>query len=176
MKRGWQWPVLVTLALGFTVGVNFVMLYAAKADPNGTVVEPEYYRKAVEWDRTMARREASAALRWTARASITASQGASIAPSDDATTEATSAEPVATRRVLRVALTDSIAAAITDADVTATLIHNREASTPLVVALQANERGYVVALPALRSGLWEVRLVARRGGERFESTLHAESP
>jgi len=156
MKRGWQWPVLVTLALGFTVGVNFVMLYAAKADPNGTVVEPEYYRKAVEWDRTMARREASAALGWTARATI--------------------AEPATALRVLRVALTDSSAAPITDAEVTATLIHNREASTPLSVSLSAQERGYAVELPALRSGLWEVRIVARRGGERFESTVHAESP
>jgi nitrogen fixation protein FixH len=155
MKRGWQWPALVTLALGFTVGVNFVMLYAAKSDPNGTVVEPDYYRKAVEWDRTMARREASAALGWTARASLEAS---------------------ASLRELRVALADSSGVAVTNAEVTATLIHNREASTPLSVALKAHESEYVVELPALRSGLWEVRVVARRGGERFESTLHAESP
>jgi nitrogen fixation protein FixH len=154
MKRGWQWPVLVTLALGFTVGVNFVMLYAAKADPNGTVVEPDYYRKAVEWDRTMARRSASVALGWTARASLSVTPGSLV-----------------------VQMSDSAGLAIDGAEVTATLIHNREASTPLVVTLTAAGDGaYAVALPAHRSGLWEVRVVARRGADRFESTQQAESP
>jgi nitrogen fixation protein FixH len=154
MKRGWQWPVLVTLALGFTVGVNFVMLYAAKADPNGTVVEPDYYRKAVEWDRTMARRSASVALGWSARASLSETPGE-----------------------LRVQLADSAAGRIADAEVTATLIHNREASTPLAVTLKSVGDGvYAVAVPSLRSGQWEVRVVARRGLERFESTQHTEAP
>lgn len=154
MKRGWQWPVLITLALGFTVGVNFVMLYAANRDPNGTVVEQDYYRKAVEWDRTMARRSASVALGWTAQVSLAQTPGA-----------------------LHVQLADSAAAFIADAEVTATLIHNREASTPLVVTLRGAGTGaYVVELPSLRSGLWEVRVVARRGTDRFESTQHAEAP
>lgn len=154
MKRGWQWPVLVTLALGFTVGVNFVMLYAAKADPNGSVVEPDYYRKAVEWDRTMARRAASVALGWTARASLSDAEAA-----------------------LTVRLADSVDAPISDAEVRATLIHNREASAPLRVALEAEGDGlYTVALPSLRQGRWEVRVVARRDRDRFESTQHAETP
>jgi nitrogen fixation protein FixH len=154
MKRGWQWPVLVTLALGFTVGVNFVMLYAAKADPNGTVVEPDYYRKAVEWDRTMARRSASLALGWTTRASL-----------------------VGTPSRLQVQLADSAGVALVDAEVTATMIHNREASTPFALTLAPTGAGtYSVDLPATRSGLWEVRVVARRGGDRFESTQHVEAP
>lgn len=154
MKRGWQWPVLITLALGFTVGVNVVMLFAASSDPNGTVVEPDYYRKAVEWDRTMARRSASVALGWTSRTSLAEEPG-----------------------VLRVQLADSAGVAIPDAEVTATLIHNREASTPSVVTLRAVGEGrYAVDVPSLRSGLWEVRVVARRGSERFESTQQAEAP
>ena len=154
MKRGWQWPVMVTLALGFTVGVNFVMLFAASSDPNGTVVEPDYYRKAVEWDRTMARRSASVALGWTARASLAETPGA-----------------------LNVQLADSSGAHIADAEVTATLIHNREASTPLLVSLRSvGDGAYSVDVPSLRGGLWEVRVVARRGGDRFESTHHSEAP
>jgi nitrogen fixation protein FixH len=145
---------MVTLALGFTVGVNFVMLFAASSDPNGTVVEPDYYRKAVEWDRTMARRSASVELGWIARASLSETAG-----------------------VLNVQLADSSGAHIADAEVTATLIHNREASTPLIVSLTAAGNGaYAVDVPSLRSGLWEVRVVARRGGDRFESTQHSEAP
>jgi nitrogen fixation protein FixH len=102
----------------------------------------------------MARRSASAALGWTARASLVEAPGA-----------------------LRVQLADSLASAIADAEVTATLIHNREASTPVNVSLAAVGGGaYEVTLPTLRSGLWEVRVVARRGSDRFESVQHTEAP
>jgi nitrogen fixation protein FixH len=157
MKRGWQWPVLITLALAFTVGVNVVMLFASSRDPNGTVVEPDYYRKAVDWDRTMARRAASEALGWSAGSSLgAATEGG---------------------RELRVTLTDRDGAPIADADVHVTLIHNREASTPLQVQLGAlGAGGYSAPAVAARSGLWEVRVTARRGTDRFEATLHTEAP
>lgn len=172
MKRGWQWPVLVTLALGFTVGVNFVMLYAAKSDPNGTVVEPDYYRKAVEWDRTMARRAASAALGWTARASFSAV----TPPSANATDAAALANEAPVTRALRVELRDASGVAIVDADVSAMLIHNREASTPESLTLAPADSGYAATARAALPGQWEVRVVARRGAERFETSLRVEAP
>ena len=157
MKRGWQWPLLVALALAFTVGVNVVMLFAAGADPNGTVVEPDYYRKAVEWDRTMARRAASDALGWSAEATLGA-----------ATREG---------RSLRVTLQDAAGAPITDAEVHVTLIHNREAATPIQVTLARDAAGgYVGSASAAHRGLWEVRVVARRAASRFEATLRREAP
>jgi nitrogen fixation protein FixH len=156
VKRGWQWPVLIALSLAFTVGVNVVMLFAAGSDPNGTVVEPDYYRKAVEWDRTMARRAASASLGWSATAELGAAQ--------------------ATSRDLRVVLRDSAAAPITDAEVSATLIHNREASTPVAVTLRAADGAYVGAGALAHGGQWEVRVVARRGTARFETSLRVEAP
>jgi nitrogen fixation protein FixH len=156
MKRGWQWPVLVTAALLFTVGVNVVMLFAAGGDPNGTVVEPDYYRKAVEWDRTMARRAASDRLAWTSAVSLGAA--------------------VDGRRELLLTLRDSAGVAVRDADVTVTLIHNLEASTPLQGALSARGEVYAGALGAARSGQWEVRVEARRGAERYTATMRAEAP
>jgi len=165
VKKGWQWPVLIGLALAFTVGVNVVMLFAAGSDPNGTVVEQDYYRKAVEWDRTMARRAASAALGWTASATLGAmgvATGAAVAPDV---------------RALRVELRDASGTAIADADVSATLIHNREASTPVAIALEPVGDGSYAASAALtHSGQWEVRVVARRGTERFETSLRVEAP
>lgn len=157
MKRGWQWPLLVSLALLFTVGVNVVMLFAARGDPNGTVVEPDYYRKAVEWDRTMARIAASDALKWTASASI----GASAAGS----------------REVRVALRDSAGVAVPAADVRVTIIHNVEAAKLIEGSLTAQPNGeYTATLLAPHAGRWEVRVTARRGEERFLATLHAEAP
>lgn len=157
MKKGWQWPLLIGLALAFTVGVNVVMLLAAGSDPNGTVVEPDYYRKAVEWDRTMERRAASAALGWTATATLGATAAA--------------------KRELVVALRDAYGAAITDAEVSATLIHNREASTPIALALRATGDGrYLVDGALVHAGQWEVRVVARRGDARYETSLRVEAP
>lgn len=157
MKKGWQWPVLVTLALGFTVGVNVVMLFASKSDPNGTVVEPDYYRKAVDWDRTMARQAASKALGWSATLTM-----------GDVNLAA---------REVRVALRDSAGVPLRDAEVSVTLIHNREASEPVLATLHAVGDGtYAGNALAARSGQWEVRITARRGTERFEVTQRAEAP
>lgn len=156
MKRGWQWPVLIVAALLFTVGANVVMLFASGADPNGTVVEPDYYRKAVDWDRTMARRAASDRLAWTSSVTLGAA--------------------VDGRRELHLVLRDSSGAAVRDADVTVTLIHNLEASTPLQAALSARDDSYVGVLAASRHGQWEVRVEARRGAERYTATMRTEAP
>lgn len=157
MKRGWQWPLLITLALGFTVGVNFVLLFAAGSDPNGSVVEEDYYRKAVEWDRTMARRAASAALGWRASATLSSLQ--------------------ADLRELQLQLRDASGASIDGADVSVTLIHNREAATPVSVALASTPDGSYAARAALaHAGQWEARIVARRGNDRFETSLRVEAP
>lgn len=157
MKRGWQWPVLVTAALMFTVGVNVVMLVAATADPNGTVVEPDYYRKAVDWDRTMARRAASAALGWRATATLGALDGAT--------------------RPLSVTLVDAAGTPVLADEVHATLIHNRKASTPRELTLRRDDAGtYRVDAPERLAGLWELRISARRGDERFIATTHVNAP
>jgi nitrogen fixation protein FixH len=157
MKRGWQWPVLIVAALTFTVGVNVVMLFAAGGDPNGTVTEPDYYRKAVEWDRAMARQSASARLGWHASATI--------------------GDAAAAGREVQVTLSDSLGVAVAGADLRVTLIHNAEASRFIEGTLVETAAGtYASALPAAHAGRWEVRVEARRGEDRYFTTLHAEAP
>lgn len=157
MKPGWPWPLLVIAALSFTVGVNLVMLRAAGGDPNGAVVEPDYYRKAVEWDSTMARRAASQSLGWTASVSL-GDEGEGL-------------------REVTVMLSDSLGSGVEDAHVEAVLIHNLEASQPVALTLEPREGGeYVGSAAAPRGGRWEVRVEAVRGGESFLATLHAEAP
>jgi nitrogen fixation protein FixH len=161
MKKGWIWPLMIVAALLFTVGANVVMLSAASGDANGSVVEPEYYRKAVEWDRTMARRAESERLGWRAAVAMGALAG----------------ERAEAARTVRVVLTDSTGAVVRGADVTVTMIHNLDAATPVRGALVAAADGaYASALPALRRGLWEVRVDARRGTERFHVTLRTDAP
>ena len=65
-KHGWYWPWLLATGLLGIVAVNVTMLFVANSDANGSVVEPDYYRKAVQWDSTMAHRAASDRLGWTA--------------------------------------------------------------------------------------------------------------
>jgi hypothetical protein len=70
--RGWYWPWLLATGLLGIVAVNVTMLLVANSDANGSVVEPDYYRKAVQWDSTMAHRAESDLLRWTAAVSLSA--------------------------------------------------------------------------------------------------------
>lgn len=157
MKKGWHWPLLITAALLFTVGANVTMFFASGADPNGTVVEPDYYRKAVDWDRTMARRAASDSLGWRADAAFGAA--------------------AENARALTVTLSDSTGVAVADAQVMVTLIHNLDAAQQVQVALQPQDGGgYGARVAAPRSGRWEVRVDARRGDSRFLATLHTEAP
>jgi len=150
-RRGAHWPWLVTGALLFTVGVNVVMLFAASSDRNGSVVEPDYYRKAVAWDSTMARRAASDRLGWSAEVVLER-------PDDRGTVPGR----------LTVHLVDRDGASVRGADVTATLIHNTDAANPISLALGEREPGlYAGATRIVNPGRWEVRLEATRGSERF---------
>ncbi len=153
--RGWYWPWLVTAALLFTVGVNVAMLVAVSRDPNGSVVEPDYYRKAVAWDQTMARQSASDGLGWRASAVL----------------RRTAADSGA----IEVRAVGRDGAPIIGARVVATLIHNRDAANPIRVALQEGAPGrYGAPVLLAHRGLWEVRVDARRDTDRFLATVHTD--
>ncbi len=156
-QRGWYWPWLIAASLLFTVGVNVVMVFAATADPNGTVVEPDYYRKGVEWDRTMAQRAASERLGWSVRAEFEPGHGDS------------------TRLVVHVTGRDSLPVLGVRSSVE--LIHNRAAARPMRAALVELGGGrYAAPLLLRHAGLWEVRLAGRRGSERLTITLRVDLP
>jgi nitrogen fixation protein FixH len=153
-RPGWQWPWLVTAALLFTVGVNVVMLVAASGDANGAVVEPDYYRKGVEWDLAMARRAASDRLGWRTSASIAR---------------------VGDGHALRVHATDSTGAPLTGARFVAVLIHNLDAARPVRATLEELGDGrYEAPVPIAHDGMWEVRLEARRDAARYTSSQRAD--
>lgn len=154
-RTGWYWPWLLVLGMLGIVGVNVAMLVVADSDANGAVVEADYYRKAVAWDSTLARRARSDALGWHAAIRL-------------------EARPEATP-VVRVALADAAGRPVTGATVDAVLIHNVDAAHPRTVTLREAAPGeYRMAARLGHPGRWEVRLVATRGAERFEADARAD--
>lgn len=86
------WPGLVFAFIGTNVLIVTITIVAANTITGGGA-EPDYYRKAVNWDQTAAERSRSDSLNWSARIAAT-SRGATItirdhagAALDDATVE-----------------------------------------------------------------------------------------
>jgi len=68
MNKSALWPVAIAGVLGVTVVANGFILYEANHGP--TAIEGDYYRKAVDWDSTLAQEERNSELGWTITASL----------------------------------------------------------------------------------------------------------
>lgn len=156
MRPGALWPVAVVGVLAITVGANAWLLWEAR-DPNGAVIEPDYYRKAVAWDSLTARQGRSDALGWSADATIGPASGG--------------------RARVRVTLADSLGAPVAGAAVRVEGVHNLAAARPVTAALAETAPGvYEAVAPLARPGLWELRLAATRGADAFQARLRREAP
>ena len=154
MKPGAWWPIAIVGVLAVTVAANVALITAAR-DPNAYVVEPDYYRKGVKWDSTMAQARASVALGWQVDAALR-----------DWT-------PAGTDLVVQLA--DSTGAPVAGADVSVEMINNLSPETPLHASPADAGTGRYRARVALpRPGLWELRLRARRGGKTFTADLRRD--
>jgi len=154
MNAARLWPIAIVGVLVVTVGANAVLLYQA-SDRDAAAVEPDYYRRAVAWDSTLAQRTRDAALGWRLAADLGV-------PGPEGTP-------------LSVRLTDARGAVLADAAITVEAIHNAEGSRRLRAALRPGSDGaYVALLPLARRGLWELRFEVVRHGERFTAALRRE--
>jgi nitrogen fixation protein FixH len=156
MRAARLWPIAIVAVLGLTVAANVLVFWAAR-DRNAAAVEPDYYRKAVRWDSTMAEDRRSAALGWRAEAGLGAVTRAGA--------------PLAVR------LTGPDGAPLDGATVGVTAIHNLDARRHVAARLEPLGGGvYRARLPLRRSGLWELRLEAVRGRDLFRVTLRRDAP
>jgi nitrogen fixation protein FixH len=151
MKAGMAWPIGITVILGATVAANLVMMRIANNDPS-FAVEPDYYKKAVFYDSTMAQSHRNVDLGWTVQAfadSLVAGQP--------------------TR--LRIVLSDAQSLPVVGAVVETTVLFNARAND-VTTATMANEGAgvYSAPMPINAPGEWEVRVNARRDTSHFTAT------
>lgn len=156
-RSSWGWPLGLAMALVASAALNVGFAIVASRDAS-FAVEPDYYRKGLEWDRTMAQEDANRALGWVL---------------------ALRAEPAADPGRLRLVaiLRDRAGAPVSGALVTLEARHGARAADIVrgTLAEAAGDR-YAADLPLRRAGLWELRLTARRGGEVFTQRIATDLP
>lgn len=156
MKPGIGWPIGITLLLASSVAANLVLMRVAGNDPS-MAIEPDYYKRAVAFDSSMARERRSNALGWKAQASLDA-----IAP--DASTR------------VHVSLLDATGEPIADATVRVVALFNARANDLQTVTLQRDADGsYSAPIVIRHPGQWELRVDATRGADHFQSSARVEA-
>lgn len=152
MRSEWKWPLGISAVLGLSVIVNLAVMAVAGSDPS-FAVEPDYYQKAVDWDRHAARQAASDALGWKAEIAL---------------------EPGPSPR-LNVNLLDETGLPVEGATVSIEAFHIARAAD-IIKSEMKEEAGnrYAAPLAIPRPGIWEFRLAASRGNDRFETVVRKE--
>ncbi len=152
-RRSWLWPGgIIALLCLHTVGM-LVVVFIATRDPSFSV-EPNSYRKAVAWDSSRARSQASDQLGWTA----------SIKAQRDV-------DPLGRRRVT-CELKDKQGLPVVAATVRLEVFHHARAADRQQVTLTPEDHGvYSALVPMKRTGTWEIRVSAQRGNELYSTVL-----
>lgn len=146
------WPWVVPALLVGQVGFSSVTVYLAVSDPS-FAAEPDYYRKALDWDAAAVQRQAQSELGWRLDVDL-----ASI-------------ESPLQERQIRVRLLDRDGRPIEGATVSAEAFHHARAAERFRLTFDADgEGGYVAPLAVRRTGLWELRLRTEAGGHTFVAT------
>lgn len=149
--RGRLWPWALGSVLAVTMAGNIWVMRLAGSDTS-FAVEPDYYRKAVDWDSTMAQSGRNTALGWDLDVQL-------APPGADGSSR------------VNVALRDADGAPLEDAVIQVEATHNAQASRVLEATLEARGDGtYHALLPDAHRGIWELRFEATRGGDRFTVT------
>lgn len=149
--KGHLWPVALVGLLAAGVVTNVAFMVVATRDPS-FAVEPDYYRKAVEWDRTMAQEATNAELGWRVAARL--EPGVGDTPRILATVRDRDGRPVRGARVSVEAFASVRAGEHTN------------------IGLAPEGDGvYGAALPGARPGLWELRVRVTRGAQVFTQTV-----
>jgi hypothetical protein len=155
MKRGIAWPIGVAAVLAITIGANIWVAVIAGDDPS-FAIEPDYYRKAVTWDSTLAQQRANERLGWHLIPTLGAVSRRGTTP-------------------LTVRIVDSTGTSISDATVHVSAFYNARANTVLEAALTPDAGGYEARLPIAHAGAWELRFEVHRGDERFTAVSRVDA-
>jgi nitrogen fixation protein FixH len=156
MKRGAWWPIGITTVLATTVAANLWVMRIANDDPS-FAIEPDYYRKAITWDSTLAQARQDSILGWhlTPQIQVVAATG---------------------KTRISATLTDSLGTPISNAVVKVAALPVARASEVHEATLTASGAGeYTAQLDARRLGQWELRFDVRAGTTRFTEVARVEA-
>ncbi len=149
------WMLLPVLLLVTSVSGWLVMVSIAVDDP-GFAVEPDYYKKAANFDDVIEQRAENKRLGYLVAVDSLASSGPSEA-----------------RLVL--SIKDRLGAELTDVRVMVEALPVARAFDVQKVELERGADGaFSAVLSRPRLGLWEVRVTIERGAERFTEVLRPE--
>jgi len=154
----WRWPAIVIALLATHLTVGGVMLYFATMDPS-FAVEEDYYAKALAWDSTARQRGENAELGWSASVRVADSAGPLL------------------ERAVTLTLVDAAGAPVERAGVRLVAFHNARSDDRLESAMSESRPGvYTADLRIRRPGVWEFRVTAERGADRFTDSLRSDVP
>lgn len=145
----WPWILAGMLA----VQASMCVVGVAFATQDRTfAVETDYHRKAVDWDRTVARQRSSQAMGWHCQVHLN--------PLPDH------------GNALVLTLRDERQQPISDASVTVQYFHHARAADFREATLQSlGDGNYRLAAPLNREGKWEFRVLAHAGSAIFTEKL-----
>ncbi|MCB9639715.1 MAG: FixH family protein [Myxococcales bacterium] len=148
-KDGWYWPWLLIGLLVVSSAGSILMVIIAVNDPS-FAVEDNYYKKAVEWDKQIAKAKLEQALGWKAQVKV-------------------SPHPKNARlKLFQVALKDSQGFALDKAQIKVRAFHNAQASQKIKLQLHALGKGnYQAPILIHRPGLWVFQVFAVQGKHHF---------
>ena len=157
-RRGaWGWPLGLALVLIASAAINIGFAVVASRDPS-FAVEPDYYRRSLEWDRTMAQEDVNRALGW----SIAVAGERAGAPGQ--------------LRLVAI-LVDRAGRAVEGAAVHVEARHGARAAELVSGELAPTGDGrYAAVLPLARLGLWELRVRAERDRDVYTARVTADLP
>ncbi len=146
-RRARLWPIAIAAALVVHAGIWLLLAVLAVRDPS-FAVEPDHYRRSLDWDAIAARERASRALGW----SVAIETGA-LSPGG---------------RRIACRLRDRDGNPVAGAAVEVTAFHHARGGDRFRAALAEEAPGlYAARMDVERPGIWEFRIAARRGGTEF---------
>ena len=151
--RYWTWPLIVVSLLLGHVSIMVTAVILATGDKSFAVL-PNYYERAVNWDKNQAELRASEKLGWQV----------TLVPSPDV-------DPTG-RRALSLTLTDAAGQPNAGADVELTWYHHARPAELLKASLHTDAAGRASDNIIMRNeGVYQINVSVKADGRRFVTSL-----
>ncbi|MGB0682698.1 MAG: FixH family protein [Magnetovibrionaceae bacterium] len=154
---GWWYPYIYVVGMVVVIAVNALMIYFATSTFTG-LTHDDYYRRGAEFNKTLAEREAMAALGWRVNIDLQAA-------------------PVGNPSRLQALFLDVSDAGVSGLTVEALILRPTHKGHDANITFRETDAGRYVAEHAFPlPGQWEIRMQATRGEDKFAIVRRLEIP